>query len=499
MAAAVSTLAAADRHQVIAAEGQTLASWLRTVAGCTVSDERTLVLVAQRLAHLPTVHRWLADGDITWSVARSIVFATRRLTIAQLGWVDVTLAGDAERVLLLDGDGVIGVAERLAGDARPDLEADRERRLFDRRHLQVQTGLDGSVQVYGEFDAEMGAAILEALDTTPTAASRPDDAPPATSGPGETHEDVDHRGSTDPRHTDAHGRPSTPRRSRGQQRADALHALCLQRRAASNGAGDDNGVDGWRDAAAADGDQGRDCAEQTDDAARPVRSTGGASASAPSSARPSLLVLMDIAVLAGIGNAQAGVQRITELLWRTSRGPIRLSLGAAERLTCHGDLRLVLMDGAVPLGVGSPTTNVGAPLRAALLARDGTCRFPSCQAAGESCDNHHIVHRLHGGPTVLENLALLCPAHHRAVHEGGWRVTLNDDATMTFRRRGRELTTVPFAEHSARPTRPPPHGRPRRVSRAGPNAESEPPTLDEPPDGTTPPVDAPLDAAGLPF
>lgn len=398
---------------------------------------------------------------------------------------------------------MIGVAERLAGDARPDLEADRERRLFDRRHLQIQTGLDGSVQVYGEFDAEMGAAILEALDTTPTTASRPDDPPPAASGPGDIHEDVDDRGSTDPRsHSDAAGPASTPRRSRGQQRADALHALCLQRRAASNGAGDDSGVAGVRNAAAAQGDDERGCAEQADDAGlagHPVRSAGGASASAPAPARPSLLVLMDIATLAGMGNAPAGVQRITELLWRASRGPIRLSLGAAERVTCHGDLRLVLMDGAVPLGVGSPTTTVGAPLRAALLARDGTCRFPSCRAPGESCDNHHVVHRLHGGPTVLENLALLCPAHHRAVHEGGWRVTLNDDATMTFRRRGRELTTVPFSEQRARPSRPPPYGRPRRVTGVGPNAASEPPTLREPPDGTTRPADTPLDAAGLPF
>jgi predicted restriction endonuclease len=38
------------------------------------------------------------------------------------------------------------------------------------------------------------------------------------------------------------------------------------------------------------------------------------------------------------------------------------------------------------------------------------------------CEAHHLRHWLHGGPTDLANLALLCRAHHRAVHEGGQRL-----------------------------------------------------------------------------
>lgn len=55
MADVVATLGTMDARTVIAAEGQTLPSWLRTIAGCTTRDERTLGLVVQRLAHLPTV------------------------------------------------------------------------------------------------------------------------------------------------------------------------------------------------------------------------------------------------------------------------------------------------------------------------------------------------------------------------------------------------------------------------------------------------------------
>jgi hypothetical protein len=34
-------------------------------------------------------------------------------------------------------------------------------------------------------------------------------------------------------------------------------------------------------------------------------------------------------------------------------------------------------------------------------------------------------HWVDGGPTDLDNLVLLCRAHHRAVHEGGWQLTAN--------------------------------------------------------------------------
>jgi hypothetical protein len=41
------------------------------------------------------------------------------------------------------------------------------------------------------------------------------------------------------------------------------------------------------------------------------------------------------------------------------------------------------------------------------------------------------VHWLDGGPTDLANLALLCRAHHRAVHEGGWQLTRGPDGRFT--------------------------------------------------------------------
>jgi hypothetical protein len=69
--------------------------------------------------------------------------------------------------------------------------------------------------------------------------------------------------------------------------------------------------------------------------------------------------------------------------------------------------------------------------RTALTVRDGGCRFPSCDRPVAWCDAHHLRHWLHGGPTDLGNLLLLCRGHHHAVHEGGWQLDRHPDGTIT--------------------------------------------------------------------
>jgi hypothetical protein len=71
-----------------------------------------------------------------------------------------------------------------------------------------------------------------------------------------------------------------------------------------------------------------------------------------------------------------------------------------------------------PLEVGRASRVVQAAQRTALAVRDGGCAFPGCQRPLAWCEAHHLRHWLHGGPTDLANLALVCRAHHRAA--GGW-------------------------------------------------------------------------------
>ena len=84
-----------------------------------------------------------------------------------------------------------------------------------------------------------------------------------------------------------------------------------------------------------------------------------------------------------------------------------------------------------PLEVGRTSRVVTAAQRAALVVRDGGCVVAGCDRPPAWCEAHHLRHWLHGGPTDLANLALLCRAHHRAVHEGGWRLTRDPDGRLT--------------------------------------------------------------------
>jgi hypothetical protein len=84
-----------------------------------------------------------------------------------------------------------------------------------------------------------------------------------------------------------------------------------------------------------------------------------------------------------------------------------------------------------PLEVGRATRVVQPAQRAALAVRDGGCVFPGCDRPLAWCDAHHLWHWVDGGPTDLTNLALLCRAHHRAVHEGSWQLTRGPDGRFT--------------------------------------------------------------------
>jgi hypothetical protein len=84
-----------------------------------------------------------------------------------------------------------------------------------------------------------------------------------------------------------------------------------------------------------------------------------------------------------------------------------------------------------PLEVGRTTRVIQSAQRTALAVRDGGCVFPGCARPLAWCEAHHLRHWLHGGPTDLANLALLCRAHHRAVHEGGWRLQRHPDGQLT--------------------------------------------------------------------
>jgi hypothetical protein len=100
----------------------------------------------------------------------------------------------------------------------------------------------------------------------------------------------------------------------------------------------------------------------------------------------------------------------------------RVPAETLRRVACDCATQAVGFDASgLPIDVGRKKRSVTSALRRALSARDGCCRFPAC-ANRAWLDAHHVEHWLHGGETSMKNLVLLCPFHHRLVHEGGYSI-----------------------------------------------------------------------------
>ena len=109
----------------------------------------------------------------------------------------------------------------------------------------------------------------------------------------------------------------------------------------------------------------------------------------------------------------------------------------------------------VPPASRSPSAGAPAPFppRCAVrsLIRDRGCRFPGC-ASTHRLHGHHVRHWARGGETSLDNLLLLCPFHHRLVHEGGFDVHVG---SMTER----TASSLPMGGRSGLRGRPAPRHR----------------------------------------
>jgi Domain of unknown function (DUF222)/HNH endonuclease len=312
----------------------------------------------------------VVGGDITPGHAAVLAAATAELPAATAAEAEPVLLEVAHRV---DPAQLRKVAHHLVEVADPDAGEARVQRQHDQRGLWVSPTLAGMVAIDGLLDPEAGETLLAALDPL----AQPTSAEDARSG--------------------------------SQRRADALTELA--RRA----------LEGGR-----------------------LPHSGGV--------RPQVIVTVELDSLLGQPGSPGGTGAWT--------GP--LPAETARRLACDATLTRVLVtrhshhhpssrDGAgepdgdgdpagdlparlqaalallppslggpatQPLEVGRATRVVSPAQRTALTVRDGGCVVPGCDRPPAWCEAHHVRHWLHGGPTDLGNLVLLCWTHHRAVHEG---------------------------------------------------------------------------------
>jgi hypothetical protein len=376
-------LAGVDGRGAAGAEADTQAlsttSWLRNQLRMGAGAARQAVRTARALFRGPLqgTAPALVAGEITPAHAAVVADGTSDLPAHTTAEAEPVLLEAARR---LDPRRLRRVITHLRYVTDPDGAEQEQRRRFDRRGLWVAPTWEGMVALQGLLDPEAGQTLLTALEPL----ARP-------------------TGADDERLGD-------------QRNADALAELARR------------SLEGGR-----------------------LPQTGGV--------RPQLLVTVELATLLGQDGSLGG-----ELGGTGSVGG-----EAARRLACdaaltrvlvtrghHPDLgsgggdsseagglaarlraALRLLPPALggpptqPLEVGRATRTVAPAQRNALVVRDGGCVFPGCDRPQDWCEAHHLRHWLHGGPTDLANLALLCRAHHRAVHEGGWRLGRDPDGRFT--------------------------------------------------------------------
>ena len=436
--------------------------------------------MARALAELPKLSDAMRRGAVSYSKLRAVTRVATPETEQAL--LDVALAGTAAHV-----EQVVRTWRRVDRAA----EQAEEQQRHESRALDTWVDDDGMVVVRGRLTPEVGAVVRRALEAALDAAA-PNAGGAAAGGDGQPRSAAadgaaeDAAEATVPtiaqRRADALGMVAECALTGGLDKGTAgdryqvvvhVDADTLADGGQANDGGADESVpddnaagdgaamaDGRGVAADAAGVAGRvtaapdvpagtsrQCAAAApaavDDAS--CAPAGGANGPAPSAARPAPEVAGPVRPAARAAARRqsacpgpAGGGSVLD-----EAGGIHVSAETARRLAC--DAATVTMHhgpaGEV-LDVGRRTRTISPALRRALAARDGHCRFPGCQA--RRADAHHVEHWAHGGATALDNLVLLCRRHHRAVHEGGFRVALGAAGNVRFvRPDGRPLEEAP--------------------------------------------------------
>ena len=104
-----------------------------------------------------------------------------------------------------------------------------------------------------------------------------------------------------------------------------------------------------------------------------------------------------------------------------------LSPESLRMLACDAAVIPIVLGGdGQPLDIGRVNRSIPDGLRRAVAARDRGCAHPGCGRTASWCDIHHIREWQSGGQTRLDNLVMLCRAHHRLLHHSEWVVRIHN-------------------------------------------------------------------------
>jgi hypothetical protein len=114
----------------------------------------------------------------------------------------------------------------------------------------------------------------------------------------------------------------------------------------------------------------------------------------------------------------------------------RISAAQARRLACTAGIIPVVLGGpSQVLDVGRKSRFATEPQRVAMAIRDRGCTAEGCQTPPGMCHAHHDLPWAEGGHTDIATGRLLCPHHHRRIHDPTHQVTRHPNGKITFHRR----------------------------------------------------------------
>ena len=435
----IKLIAAMDRRRGWDERGYcNLGNWLDHRCGLGPCAARERIRIGRALVRLPRIDAAFRDGILSYSKVRAITRVATRETEAML----LAIAGRSSAAQL---ESVVRTYERVDG-------GDRERvRNEERRGLSWHYE-DGMLVVTAAVPAERGALLIKALQKVVDARTDEREAYYGSllaGGRGPVAEAADAELIAEPTAPEPVANEATNGSGQVTAAADGQHrdgTVMAQPIVTADDSGDVSA-----ETECATGDVAGDVPAEADDLPASLvfelSSTEQRYADA----------LVDVAEHY-LANSSSRRERRTgqryevvltidrnELASRPTASGARYHVDPdwgideedTRQIACDADLTEFIQDARGNLlNYERRRRIVPARLLRALKLRDrNRCRFPGCPHQ-RYVEAHHVRHWIDGGETRLENLVLLCSAHHRLLHHGAFHITVEDDDVVFISRDG---------------------------------------------------------------
>ena len=140
---------------------------------------------------------------------------------------------------------------------------------------------------------------------------------------------------------------------------------------------------------------------------------------------------------------------------RSELDGVRVCADTSRRMACDAAVVRMVHDQGKTMSVGRKTRTIPPHIRRALEERDRGCRYPGC--GSRFTEAHHVRHWADGGETSLANTLLPCRRHHRVIHEGRTRMSLDGEGKAAFfTRAGKVIASAPPTDTPEDKLPPPP-------------------------------------------